>query len=103
MIIRTADALGIDGIILSGSCDLYSPKVVRSTMGSIFRTNILIENDAEKLFSMLSENKVTTSAAVIDKDAFDVTKCVFEGLQAILSEMKETAFQRILQNAATDV
>ena len=83
MIIRTADALGIDGIILSGSCDLYSPKVIRSTMGSVFRTNILIENDAEKLFSMLSENKVTTSAAVIDKDAFDVTKCAFEGLQAI--------------------
>ncbi|MCM1271109.1 MAG: RNA methyltransferase [Ruminococcus flavefaciens] len=83
MIIRTADALGIDGIILSGSCDLYSPKVIRSTMGSVFRTNILIENDTEKLFSMLFENKVTTSAAVIDKDAFDVTKCTFEGLQAI--------------------
>lgn len=83
MIIRTADALGIDGIVLSGSCDLYSPKVIRSTMGSIFRINILIENDTEKLFSMLSENNVTTSAAVIDKDAFDVTKCEFEGRQAI--------------------
>ena len=33
MIIRTADALGIDGIIMCGCCDLYSPKVIRSTMG----------------------------------------------------------------------
>ena len=83
MIIRTADALGIDGIILSGSCDLYSPKVIRSTMGSVFRTNIIIENDAEKLFSMLNENSVYTSAAVIDKDAQDVTGCSFEGCQAV--------------------
>lgn len=84
MIIRTADALGIDGIILSGSCDLYSPKVIRSTMGSVFRTNIIIENDADKLFSMLSENGVYTSAAVIDKDAHDITGCSFEGRQAVL-------------------
>ncbi len=37
-IIRTADAFRIDGIIISeGSVDVYNPKVVRSTMGSIFR------------------------------------------------------------------
>ena len=83
MIIRTADALGIDGIILSGSCDLYSPKVIRSTMGSIFRTNIMIENDAERLFSLLSSNGIKTSAAVIDKDAYDVTECSFEGRHAV--------------------
>jgi TrmH family RNA methyltransferase len=83
MVIRTADALGMDGIILSGSCDLYSPKVIRSTMGSVFRTDIMIENDAEKLFAMLEENSVQTSAAVIDSDAVPVTECVFTGKQAV--------------------
>ena len=40
-IIRTADAFNIDGIIITtGSVDIYNPKVVRSTMGSIFRTPI---------------------------------------------------------------
>lgn len=35
-IIRTADAFGIDGIIVIDGCvDIYNPKVVRSTMGSI--------------------------------------------------------------------
>ncbi len=82
MIIRTADALGMDGIILSGSCDLYSPKVIRSTMGSVFRTNIFIENDTEKLFSMLESNNVTTSAGVIDGDE-SVTDCGFSGKQAV--------------------
>ena len=37
-IIRTADAAGFDGVLFSPDCaDLFSPKVLRSTMGSIFR------------------------------------------------------------------
>ncbi len=36
--VRTAEAAGVDGILLLKGCvDLYSPKVVRSTMGSLFR------------------------------------------------------------------
>lgn len=35
--IRTAEAMGIDALILSEDCpDCYSPKVIRSTMGSCF-------------------------------------------------------------------
>jgi len=41
-IIRTADAAGADGIILSKGCvDLYNPKVLRATMGSIFHIPVL--------------------------------------------------------------
>ncbi|MBQ3856060.1 MAG: RNA methyltransferase [Ruminococcus sp.] len=83
MIIRTADALGLDGAILSGSCELYSPKVVRSTMGSIFRVKTMIENDPEKLFALLSEGGARSSAAVIDTDALPVTECYFEGTEAV--------------------
>ena len=83
MVIRTADALGIDGIILSGSCDLYSPKVIRSTMGSVFRMDIAVENDTDALFAMLEEGGVESSAAVIDKDAVNVTAHKFTGRQAV--------------------
>lgn len=83
MIIRTADALGMDGIIMSGSCDLYSPKVIRSTMGSVFRMNIAIINDTEELFDLLRTNNVTTCASVIDNDAEKITDCGFEGGQAV--------------------
>lgn len=83
MVIRTADALGIDGIILSGSCDLYSPKVIRSTMGSVFRMSITVINDADALFALLEENGVETSAAVIDRDAVKVTDFAFTGKQAV--------------------
>lgn len=40
-IIRTADAAGISAVLLSKGCvDLYSPKVLRSTMGSVFHMPI---------------------------------------------------------------
>ena len=40
-IIRAADAVGADGVILTGrSVDAYNPKVVRSTTGSIFHLPI---------------------------------------------------------------
>lgn len=42
-IIRAADAAGADGVILSGrSVDLYNPKVVRATTGSLFHLPIAV-------------------------------------------------------------
>lgn len=40
-ILRTAEAAGVDGVVLgAGSVDLYNAKVVRATMGSLFRLPI---------------------------------------------------------------
>jgi TrmH family RNA methyltransferase len=47
-IIRAADAAGADAIILTGrSVDLYNPKVVRATTGSIFHIPVAIAADLE--------------------------------------------------------
>ncbi len=83
MIIRTADALGIDGIIMCGSCDLYSPKVIRSTMGSVFRMKIWINNDRDNLFEVLEKNNITSFASVIDTDADNVKTTDFSGSCAV--------------------
>ncbi|MFC0270244.1 TrmH family RNA methyltransferase [Metabacillus herbersteinensis] len=49
-IIRTADAAGIDGVVLGkGTVDLYNPKVVRSSQGSIFHLAIKKANLQEML------------------------------------------------------
>ena len=49
--IRTAEGAGFDGIVLSKeSVDIYNPKVVRSTMGAIYRVPFIYEeNFADKL------------------------------------------------------
>lgn len=40
-IVRTAEALGIDGVIVGGGCDIYNPKVLRASMGSMLRINLV--------------------------------------------------------------
>ena len=79
MIIRTADALGIDGIIASECCDLYNPKVIRSTMGSIFRMKIFTEPDTDIIFSELSGKNIKSFASVIDNDALNINSVSFNG------------------------
>jgi len=55
-LIRTADAFGIGGVILSAdTVELYNPKVVRSTMGSIFHLPIFDEIDLEKTIPQLKK------------------------------------------------
>lgn len=43
---RTAEAIGIDGIIVSATgCDPYSPKVLRASMGTVLRMEIIVADD----------------------------------------------------------
>jgi len=63
-IIRTADWFGIDSVIIcKDSVDIYNPKVVRSTMGSIFHIPIFVFDDVEKTIKKLKENKYTIYVA----------------------------------------
>ena len=63
-ILRTAEALGIDGVILSdGCCDIYSPKVVRGTMGAVFRLPFMIVPDLSDLVRELSERGIQSFAS----------------------------------------
>ena len=67
-VIRTANAFGIDAVILTGDCaDLYNPKTVRSTMGAIFRQRV-ISCAPEELMPILSRSALPLyGAALTDK------------------------------------
>ncbi len=79
MILRTADALGVDAVLSCGSCELYSPKVVRATMGSVFRVPFYEMPDAGDLLALLHERTITSYAAVPDAAAVSLTECAFTG------------------------
>lgn len=52
-LIRTAEAAGFAGLIaMKGTVDFYSPKVVRSTAGSIFRMPLLLVDEPEEVFEL---------------------------------------------------
>ena len=63
-IIRTAHAAGANGIFLTnGSVDLYNNKVLRSTMGSIFKIPVLQNIDLDYISDILKKNKIMLYAA----------------------------------------
>ena len=63
-IFRTAEGAGADGIFLSRDCvDLYNPKVIRSTMGSIYRMPFLYVDSAAELAAELQRRDVRVFAA----------------------------------------
>jgi len=63
-IIRTGEGAGLDGIILSKtSVDIYNPKTIRSTMGSIYRMPIIYIEKIEDILAELANQRITTYAA----------------------------------------
>lgn len=65
-VLRTAEALGINGVIINNMCcDIYSPKVLRGSMGAIFRLPILLHNDFSVLIKELNSQNITTLASVV--------------------------------------
>lgn len=74
-ILRTADSVGLKQILVSkGTADSYNPKVVRSTMGAIFRVNVIeCENLKESLKNLQKKDyKVMTTSLKSKKTIFEV-------------------------------
>ena len=77
-ILRTAEALGIEGVILSEDCcDIYSPKVVRGSMGAVFRVPVIIVRDFTAYIKELTESGICTYAST-PHDAQDIKDITFE-------------------------
>lgn len=74
-IIRTASSANLKQIIISKDTVYpYSSKVIRSTMGSIFRVKILETNDSIKTLNYLKQNgfKIISTSLQTDKSIYDI-------------------------------
>lgn len=74
-ILRTADSVGLNQILVSkGTADPYNPKVVRSTMGAIFRIKIIecesLENKLKEL--QKSNYKILVTSLQTKQSIYDV-------------------------------
>ena len=85
-IIRIADWFGVTNIICSVHCaDIYNPKVVQSTMGSLGRVNIIYANLSDWL---AQNNTVPVYAAALDGKNLIQEKRIQEGILIIGNESK---------------
>lgn len=102
-ILRTADSLNMNRIIVSkGTADAYNLKVVRSTMGAIFRVKIIEVQNLSKTIKEMKKHKIKVYATDLqtDKSIYDVDyekSAIVIGNEAngVSSEVLEEATQRI--------
>ena len=74
-ILRTVDSIGLTQILVSkGTADSYNPKVVRSTMGAIFRVKIIECEDLEKTLKEIKKNKfkIVVSSLQAEDTIYDI-------------------------------
>lgn len=76
---RSAEALGLDGLIVSGGCDIYNPKALRAAMGSSLRMNVISAENLGEVIDFANENGMLTLASVPRNTATDIRTVSMNG------------------------
>lgn len=101
-ILRTAEAMGIGGVLMSrGCCDIYSPKVLRGSMGAVFRIPFSM---AEYLPSSIIKMKAmgySVYAAVPFREATPVTDLHFSEKSSVVVGNEGNGLTSACINACT--
>lgn len=99
-LIRTADALGAAAVVmLENTADLYNPKVVRSTMGSLFHLPVFTGVKREELSAWCRKQQAALWATALE-GAEDVTKLQWpEKVALVLGSEAEGVSGEILAKA----
>lgn len=83
-ILRTAEGAGVTGILMDRECaDIYNPKTIRSTMGSVYRMPFYIMEDLEQGIRDLKEQGIRTYAAHLE-GSVDYDTVDYRGASAFL-------------------
>ena len=102
-ILRTADSVGLKQILVSKwTADAYNPKVVRSTMGAIFRVEIIECEDLEKTLKEIKKHKykIMVSSLQTENSIYDVNyhkKVIVIGNEAngVENKIQEIADEKV--------
>lgn len=78
-IVRSAEALGADGLAVFSGCDIYSPKALRASMGALLRFPVFTVNDAVEFIKECNARSMKTYATVPDSSARDIARLQYNG------------------------
>ena len=102
-ILRTVDSIGLTQILVSkGTVDCFNPKVVRSTMGAIFRVKIIECEDLKQTLKEIKRHKfkIVASSLQTENTIYDIAyhkKVILIGNEAngVKMEIQELADEKI--------
>lgn len=99
-ILRTIDSTNLSQVILSNkTADPYNPKVVRSTMGAIYRLNILQETNLVETIKQLKKKKVKIVATALAADSKSLYEVKLENVAVVIGNEANGVSKEILELA----
>ncbi|MGN1205779.1 MAG: TrmH family RNA methyltransferase [Eubacterium sp.] len=100
-IFRTAEGAGMSAVIMSAGCvDLFNPKVVRATMGAIFRLPFFVTENMSEEVEKLKREKFSVYAASLEGARF-YTEETYAGKCAVIIGNEANGIRQATQDAAT--
>lgn len=101
-ILRTADALEIPVVLLEGCADPYSHKVVRSSMGAVFRTPI-VQADWEQVKAACKEAGIPVAVTALSDRAKDIRGAALEHMAVVIGSEGQGVRSEIIQAADAEL
>ncbi|MBQ6932755.1 MAG: RNA methyltransferase [Clostridia bacterium] len=98
-IIRTAEGLGIRNIVLLGDCvDVYNPKTVRATMGSIFRIKP-VRMEFDELRKWADDHNMKIYATALSDKATDIREVELSNAVAVIGNEARGVCEEVLNGS----
>jgi TrmH family RNA methyltransferase len=97
-ILRTADALEIPVVLLEGCADPYSHKVVRSSMGAVFRTGV-VEASWEQVAAACKKAGIPVAVTALSDRAEDIRKAELNRCAVVIGSEGQGVRKEILSSA----
>lgn len=101
-ILRTADALDIPVALLEGCADPYSHKVVRSSMGAVFRTDI-IQTTWEEAKAACAAAGISIGVTALSDRARDLRQATLKNMAVVIGSEGQGVRQEILNSAGAEL
>ena len=94
---RTAEAFGVDGLIIQGGCDPYSSKSLRASMGALLRLPVI---ETDNMFELFNKYTLTSYASVVRKDVTPISNIKFsEGCAIIIGNEANGVSDKTISSA----
>lgn len=101
-ILRTADALQIPVVLLEGCADPYSHKVVRSSMGAVFRRSV-IQSDWKSVKAACDLAGIPIGVTALSDRAVDLRQADLKQMAVVIGSEGQGVRKEILETAGAEL
>lgn len=97
-ILRTADALQVPVALLEGCADPYSHKVVRASMGAVFRTPVV-----QTTWEQVRDSGIPVAVTALSERAVDIRSAELSSMAIVIGSEGQGVRKQIIEQASAEL